>query len=152
VQYRPAAKADVPAMARIRAEEWESTEYWQERIVGYLDGTSHPHQSLEYRAAFVAIHDEVVIGFVAGHLTRRYGCTGELQWINVAAAHRGRGIAAGLLRTMAAWFVAQNATYVCVDVDPANASARRLYGRHGAKELNPHWLVWTNIGTVLGEA
>jgi hypothetical protein len=39
---------------------------------------------LTERAAFVAIDDGDLVGFVAGHKTRRLGCDGELQWINVA--------------------------------------------------------------------
>lgn len=136
-------------MARIRAEEWETIEYWLARIAGYLDGTQDPRNSLPTRGAFVATLDDEVVGFVAGHLTHRYGCTGELEWINVARTHRGRGFASALLRTIAAWFVESSATNVCVDVDPANLSARRLYESHGARQLNPHWLVWDDIGTVV---
>jgi GNAT superfamily N-acetyltransferase len=136
-------------MARIRAEEWETVDYWLARIAGYLDGTQDPRNSLPPREAFAATLDDEVVGFVAGHCTQRHGCTGELEWINVASAHRGRGIASALLRAIAAWFVESRATNVCVDVDPANLSARRLYETHGARELNPHWLVWDDIGTVL---
>jgi ribosomal protein S18 acetylase RimI-like enzyme len=136
-------------MARIREAEWETIEYWQARIVGYLEGTRDPRNSLAAREAFVATVDDEVVGFIAGHLTSRHGCTGELEWINVATTHRGRGIASALLRVMAGWFVETNATNVCVDVDPANHAARRLYESHGARELKPHWLVWDDIGTVL---
>ena len=149
MRIRPATAADVPAMARIRAEEWESFEYWLARIAGYLEGTHSPRNSLPTRAAFVASIDDAIIGFVAGHLTDRYGCTGELEWINVTGTHRGRGVASALLRAIAAWFVDAGATHVCVDVDPANLSARRLYESHGARALNPHWLVWDDIGIVL---
>jgi GNAT superfamily N-acetyltransferase len=140
----------VAEIARLRAEEWETNEYWMARIAGYLDGTQDPRNSLPARQAFVATVDDVVVGFVAGHLTTRYGCTGELEWINVARTHRGRGIASALLGAIAAWFVEVNATNVCVDVDPANVSARRLYESHGARELNSHWLVWDDIGTIVG--
>jgi GNAT superfamily N-acetyltransferase len=136
-------------MARIRAEEWETIEYWMARIAGYLDGSQDPRNSLSTREAFVALVENEVVGFVAGHLTHRHGCTGELEWINVARTHRGRGIASALLHAIAAWFVEANATKVCVDVVPANLSARRLYESHGARELNPHWLVWDDIGTIV---
>ncbi len=136
-------------MARLRAEEWETIEYWVARITGYLGGTQDPRNSLSARQAFVATVDDEVVGFVAGHLTHRYGCTGELEWINVARTHRSRGIASVLLRAIAEWFVEANATKVCVDVDPANLSARRLYESHGARELNPHWLVWDDIGAIV---
>ena len=136
-------------MARIREAEWETAEYWQARIAGYLEGTQDPRNSLPEREAFIATVGDEVVGFIAGHLTTRFGCTGELEWIIVEKAHRGRGIASALLRAIAGWFVETSATNVCVDVDPANLSARRLYESHGARVLNPHWLVWDDIGTVL---
>jgi hypothetical protein len=47
------------------------------------------------RAVFVATeNEELVIGFVAGHLTKSFDCDAELQWINVIAEKRGQGIAA----------------------------------------------------------
>jgi GNAT superfamily N-acetyltransferase len=137
-------------MARIREAEWETIEYWQARIAGYLDGTQNPRNALPTREAFVVTVEDEVVGFVAGHLTNRHGCTGELEWLNVARAHRGRGIASALLRAMAGWFVETSATRVCVDVDPANSAARRLYESRGARELEPHWLVWDDIGGMLG--
>jgi GNAT superfamily N-acetyltransferase len=136
-------------MARIRAAEWGDEEYWRARIAGYLKGDVNPRHALMARVIYVAIADESVVGLVAGHLTRRYGCDGELEWINVTAAARGDGIASGLLREMAAWFAGMKALRICVDVDPANATARRFYLRHGAETLNPHWLVWRDISVVL---
>ena len=100
------------------------------------------------RAAFVAEVGENVVGFVAGHLTNRYQCEGELQWINVAPDQRGRGIAGSLLVAMAGWFKQQNARRICVDVVPENIAARGLYASHGAVPLNPHWMVWEDITEV----
>jgi ribosomal protein S18 acetylase RimI-like enzyme len=88
---------------------------------------------------------------IAGHLTRRYACDGELQWIYVIPKRRGSGIASELLRLLAAWFAEQKASRICVDVDPANTTARRFYTRRGAANLNEHWLVWHDINVVLGE-
>ena len=103
------------------------------------------------RINYVALEGESLVGFVAGHLTRRYACHGELQWINVVPEWRGKEIASELLRRLAAWFAEQKASRICVDVDPANTAARRFYTRHGAEDLNPHWLVWNDIKVVLGE-
>ena len=89
--------------------------------------------------------DDTLAGFVAGHLTRRYGCDGELQWINVHPEWQRRHVGSALFREMASWFVAQRAVRICVDVDPANGPARAFYERHGAQELNRHWLVWDDI-------
>lgn len=150
VYYRRADKSDIPAMARIRAAEWGSDEYWRTRISRYLDCELHPQQALMPRISYVSLEDHSLAGFIAGHLTRRYGCDGELEWINVIPECRGTGIASGLLRLLAAWFVEQKASRICVDVDPTNAAARRFYTRHGAEYLNEHWLVWNDIKVVLG--
>jgi ribosomal protein S18 acetylase RimI-like enzyme len=149
VCYRLAEKSDIPAMARIRAAEWETEEYWRRRISGYLACELHPQHALLPRVSYVALEGDSIIGFVAGHLTRRYGCDGELEWINVSPQRRGTGIAAELLRLMAAWFVKQDATRVCVDVEPSNTVARRFYMRHGAKTLNAHWLIWNDINLII---
>jgi ribosomal protein S18 acetylase RimI-like enzyme len=97
---------------------------------------------LTTRAAFVAIDGSDLVGFVAGHKTRRFGCDGELQWINVVKERRGLGIANQLMTKIGTWFVAQDARRICVNVDPANLTARRLYTRHGAHLLNNHWMTW----------
>ncbi len=147
---RLANQSDVGAMARIRAAEWESEEYWSGRISSYLGGESHPNHALAARVIYVAAADGTVVGFIAGHLTRRYGCEGELQWIDVIRERRRSGIASQLLRCLAAWFSEKKASRICVDVDPANAAGRAFYIRHGAESLNRHWLVWNDIGVALG--
>jgi ribosomal protein S18 acetylase RimI-like enzyme len=151
IEYRPADPSDVPAMARIRAAEWETEEYWRARIARYMDCELQPQQALLPRALYVALEGEggAVVGLIAGHLTRRYQCDGELEWINVAPQYRGSEVAPALLRLLAAWFAGQKARRICVDVDPSNEAARRFYTRHGAGPLNPHWLVWHDINVVL---
>jgi ribosomal protein S18 acetylase RimI-like enzyme len=148
VCYRLFQESDIPAMARIRAAEWETEEYWRLRISRYLACELHPQRALLPRVSYVALENDSLVGFVAGHLTERYGCDGELEWINVAPQCRGTGTASGLLRLMAAWFIEQKATRVCVDVEPSNAVARRFYMHQGAEVLNPHWLVWNDISVV----
>lgn len=145
LHIRPATNADIPAMAAIRAAESQSQEFWERRIAGYLAGTHNPQQALPERAAFVAEEAGAIAGFVAGHRTRRYHCNGELEWINTAAAHRGQGIAAALLARMAAWFVAQQALRVCINVAPDNAPAVAFYRRHGAQPLDEFFMEWPDI-------
>lgn len=151
VHYRLSEKSDVPAMARIRAQEWETEEYWNTRISRYLDRELHPQHALLPRVSYSALQGDSLVGFIAGHLTRRFACDGELEWINVIPERRESGVASELLRLLAAWFVEQNAFRICVDVAPANTTARRLYMRHRAEALNPHWLVWNDIRVVLGQ-
>jgi ribosomal protein S18 acetylase RimI-like enzyme len=148
--YRQAHESDIPAMARIRAAEWGSEEYWRARISGYVSCKLHPQKALMPRVIYVSLEGDSIVGFIAGHLTRRYACDGELEWINVVAERRGSGIALELLRRLAAWFVEQGASRICVDVDPANTAARRFYTRHGAEYLNQSWLVWIDIKVALG--
>lgn len=151
VKYREAAKTDIAAMARIRAASWGDEEYWQKRILGYMECEIHPQKALKPRVGYVAVKNEAVVGLIAGHLTQRHGCDGELEWIDVAAEQRGSGIAAGLLQCLAKWFVERKALKICVDVQPTNTVARRFYARHGAEELNPHWMIWKDMSKVLAE-
>lgn len=151
-RYRKADAGDVPGMASIRAREWGTDEYWVERIGGYLRREIHPEHSLPTRVAFIAEADGMTVGFVAGHITRRYDCSGEMEWINVLPEYREHGIALGLLRLLAGWFTQNGAPRVCVDVSPANAAARRFYARHGAVPLKRHWLVWEDITALAGRS
>jgi GNAT superfamily N-acetyltransferase len=137
VLYRRSEKTDIRDMARIRALEWGDLEYWQKRIVQYLYGELNPRGALVSRIAYVAVEEHAVIGLVAGHLTRRYSCDGELQWINVVPERRGTGVASGLLRLLAGWFADQGALKICVDVEPSNTAARAFYLRYGAETLKP---------------
>lgn len=146
--YRQAELSDVPAMARLRAQDWGSEEYWRERIQLYLCGQLDPKGARPSRAGFVCADEEEIVGLIAGHLTRRFGCDGELEWISVGAAYRGQKIGSGLLKKLAEWFAAQGARFICVDVDPANEPARRFYAAHGAYDLRPHWMAWEDIATV----
>src|SRR5208282_638413 len=139
ISYRLAGISDVPAMSRIRAAEWETEEYWQVRITKYMNCELHPQHALMPRVNYVAVEGDALVGFIAGHLTRRHACDGELEWINVIPERRGSAVASELLRILAAWFAEQKASRICVDVDPANSTARRFYQRHGAQVLNPHW-------------
>jgi RimJ/RimL family protein N-acetyltransferase len=145
VLFRTVEPHDVPALAAIRAEGWETQDYWKKRIRTYLDGTNNPQQALPERALFVAEEKGILVGFVAGHRTRRHGCDGELEWINITTAHRGHGLSLQLLLRMATWFVEQEAFRVCVNVRSENQPAVALYSRAGAQPLCPGWMVWADI-------
>jgi GNAT superfamily N-acetyltransferase len=150
---RLAEERDVEAMAAIRARRWGTRDFWVERIGPYLKGKYFPQQALPARAVFVADNDgAVVVGFVAGHQTRRFGCDGELEWIDVAEEWRRTGIAAKLLAHAGSWFVQNGLGRVCVNVDPDNAPARGFYAKHGAVALNDYWMVWEDAGSMSGPA
>jgi predicted GNAT family acetyltransferase len=145
ISFRTVEDSDIPAMARIRADEWGGMEFWIDRIARYKHGEHSPQKSLPERIIFVAVNDEGdVVGFVAGHRTQRHNCDGELQWVNVAGPNRGCGIAEKLIAKMGLWFVEQNAQRICVNVDSQNATARRLYARCGARDLSDQWMIWDN--------
>lgn len=151
IKYRMANDPDIPQMACLRAEQWGTEDYWEERISGYIRGDKNPQQSLAPRIIYSATKDEAVIGFIAGHLTKRFGCEGELQWINVAPDYRGLGIASRLLQQLTTWFISQSALYICVNCAPDNAIGQKFYRQHGAETLNEHWLIWKDIGVTLSK-
>ncbi len=143
VQYRKAGLADVPKLVGLPRPGEAGGDH---RMLQYLAGEHHPQQALPPRVLWMASAGESPIGYTAGHLTRRFGCDGELQWIYVVAEHRRSGVASALLRLLAEWFVEHDARRVCVDV--GDDEARPFYRRHGAVELNRHWMVWEDIGEV----
>ncbi|RXH56992.1 GNAT family N-acetyltransferase [Granulicella sibirica] len=147
--YRTARPSDIAGMASLRAQTWGTEDYWQSRIRGYMDGTINPQHALPSRTLFVAMVGDEVIGLIGGHLTQRFDCEGELEWIDVAPAHRGSGVASALFLELGEWFVRQDAKRVCVNVEPTNHAALRFYRKHGSETLNEHWQVWPDIGASL---
>ena len=99
------------------------------------------------RIIYIASDGDENIGFVAGHLTQRYGCAGELKWIDVGTVYRRKGIASQLVQLLANWFISQKAFKICVD--PGNEGARQFYKRNGALDLNEHWLFWEDMSTMI---
>jgi GNAT superfamily N-acetyltransferase len=142
---RQATEFDVPAMAQLR-----DTSAWvggasAERMVLYLRGLHHPQHAQAPRIAFVAEDGNGLAGFIAGHLTTRFDCDGELQWLLVAPEARGGPTATHLSAHLRDWFIAQGARRVCVNVEAGNVRARQFYTRMGATELSAHWMVWSDV-------
>jgi hypothetical protein len=146
ITYRQVERGDIPALAHIRAAEWGGEEYWIDRITGYLDGPHNPQKALPSRVIYVAVEDNTLIGFIAGHLTERFNCDGELEWINVVSKQRGSSAASELFHLLVEWFVQHQAARICVNCAPDNERAFRFYTRHGAAPMNEHWLLWDDIG------
>lgn len=142
--YRPATPADVPDIVRCRAGDQDFGGA-DPRMGLYLEGSHHPQQALEPRVIFVGLEADRVVGYIGGHLTRRFDCDGELQYLYVAPQHRRQGVAGGLLARLAGWFAERGASRVCVDVEPDNAGARAFYARHGAVDLSEYWMVWPDV-------
>lgn len=120
-------------------------------MVAYFEGRHHPQQALAPRTGYVAEVDGEVVGYVAGHLTRRFGCDGEIQYLFVASALRRRGIARELLARLAEWFAGRGVSRVCVNVNLESPGARPFYLSLRATDINPYWMEWHDI-RVLREA
>jgi len=143
ILYRLATAEDIVSLTNIRAKHRETTEFWIYSISSYLDNSRSPQKALKTRIIYTASINAIVIGFISGHLSTRYGCQGELQWLDVLEEYRRQGIATELLNILLDWFRNQNAYKICVD--PGDEIARGFYISNGAKNLNEHWLHWENI-------
>ncbi|HEX5436464.1 MAG TPA: GNAT family N-acetyltransferase [Gemmatimonadaceae bacterium] len=148
IQYREATSADVPAMAQARLTD-PTAGTADPRMAAYFDGRHHPQQALLPRVGYVAVANNAVIGYIAGHRTRRLGCDGEVQYLYVTVQYRRQGVATALLRVLAEWFRAQGVARVCVNVDAESPPAPPFYVRCGATPLSPYWYIWPDIGVLL---
>lgn len=144
VVYRHATVEDVVAMTQCRVEDAASGPA-DPRMGPYLDGRHHPRHALAPRAGYVAVERDRIVGYIAGHLTRRYDCDGEIQYLFVAPGCRRRGIGSELLARLFQWFREERASRICVDVVPENAVARTFYRRYGAITFNRGWLVFPEV-------
>lgn len=149
VRYREATIADVPAIARLCAESRQEEGYWKARIEGYLNLEFNPHQATTDRMICVAIKKEIIIGFIAGHLTKRQEYAGQIQWIGTALQNRRVGIASELLSILSEWFIGHDVKSVRVDIDPENTAAQEFYRHHHASGINQYWLYWDDIAVVV---
>jgi GNAT superfamily N-acetyltransferase len=147
VSYREATNQDILWLAKIRADNSETEEYWNNRISKYIAGDHNPQYALKPRIIYVATSNGLIIGFVAGHLSSRYDCEGELQWIDIIDVYRKGGIATELVKKLAYWFIKKAAYKVCVD--PGNDIARLFYEKNGAENLNDHWMFWKDIRKIV---
>lgn len=118
-------------------------------MAAYLDGNHHPRQALPPRIAFIALVADDVVGYIAGHATTRYDCSGEVQYLYVAPGHRRSGVAQSLLREVARWFSANHIRRVCVNADLESEGAVAFYVAQGAVPLNRHWYVWEDVTVLL---
>lgn len=144
IRFRPADLADVPGLVGLPRPGEAGGD---PRMLQYLAGEHHPRHALPPRVMWMAEEDAGPVGYAAGHLTRRFRCDGELQWIYVVRRCRRAGVGAELLRRVALWFLDQGASRICVDV--GDEEARSFYRRLGATELRPHWMVWEHVGDVV---
>ena len=148
VTYRPAQRSDIPRMFAIWSIESGEGGTSLERMTGYFDGLHNPQRALPPRVIFLAEQGDSLLGYIAGHLTERFDCDGELEWLYVVPERRRSGIASGLILQLAAWFQQYSAARVCVNVLGTNTSAIRFYARHGASPMKPGWMLWNRIAVA----
>jgi ribosomal protein S18 acetylase RimI-like enzyme len=147
IQFREASRADVVAMARCRLTDPGDNGIADPRMEAYFEGRHHPQQALAARVGYVALDNHEVVGYIAGHLTTRHGCQGELQYLFVSPAFRRRGIGRKLVHLLAKWFQAQGAEKVCVALaDDSPVEAKPFFENVGAAPLKKFWYAWDRIG------
>ena len=144
IHFRTATVADVPAMEASRETDPEVGPA-DHRMAAYIAGIHHPQQALPPRVVYVALQGSTVVGYIAGHLTRRYSCEGEVQYLFVSTPYRRGSIASALLERLSRWFAEHGASKICVDVNPNSPGARPFYVHAGATMLSAHWMVWSDI-------
>jgi len=149
LSYREVTSADVAAMAGCRLGDADAGPA-DARMAAYFDGLHHPQQALLPRAGYAAFAGDALVGYIAGHLTRRYGYDGEVQYLYVAPDYRRRGVASALLRLLVEWFQQQGVARVCVNADPDSPAAAPFYVSQGTSPLNRYWYAWEDVGTVPG--
>ena len=145
--FRPSSSADVVLMEQCRSVDADAGPA-DPRMAAYLDGRHHPQQALALRTAFIALKNEVVVGYIAGHATTRLGCDGEVQYLYVTPRCRRHRVAATLLRLLAEWFSEHGIRRVCVNVDVDSHGAVPFYNACGAASLNKYWYVWEDIAVL----
>ena len=145
VTFRAAQRSDIPRMFSIWSIESGEGGTSLERMSGYFDGLHNPQRALRPRVIFLAEEDDSLLGYIAGHLTQRFDCDGELEWLYVIPTRRRSGIASGLMPILVEWFQQQNAARVCVNVAAENTPAVHFYAEHGASPMKPGWMLWEDI-------
>jgi GNAT superfamily N-acetyltransferase len=149
IQFREVTRADVAAMARCHLTD-PANSVADSRMAAYFADQHHPQQALYARIGYVALVNDAIVGYIAGHRTTRHGCAGEVQYLFVAPRYRRRGIATALLRLLAKWFYSQTAAKVCVALaDDSPKQAKPFYESVGATPLKKYWYAWEDIGAVL---
>ena len=116
------------------------------RWKAYIRKEHHPRDAKDPRVIYIAIIGGKIVGFVAGHLTERFGLDGELQSIYIHPEYQQLGLGTQLVIALAKWFKKWNAKAVCVDHKDGSEGFYIKLGAH----LNEHgWLVWDNFFDIL---
>lgn len=146
---------DVPAIVDVTNRSFEDAfnkPFYLEREAAihrwkaYMHKEHHPQKAKDPRIVYVAIIDQEIVGFIAGHLTERFDLEGELQSIYILPEYQRYGLGTQLVITLAKWFKKWNAKEVCVD---HKGGSEGFYIKLGARPNNHGWLVWDNFLNLL---
>lgn len=125
VRLRPATEADIPALVALEQNFPEDDRFpvrtWRRLLRG---------QSM----AYVAISDGEICG-AAVYLYRTGTKVARLYSLTVAPYHRGKGIAPALMAAGEADAARRGCNRVRLEVRQSNATAIRLYERHGFRVM-----------------
>jgi len=123
-------EVDFPA----RLQRWSS----------YLSGKSSPQGALAERVVFKACVDGKMIGYIAGHLTTRYGKDAEIQSFYILKENQRAGVGGKLLLRLIEWATRHKARSLCVGIAPENRY-KSFYLKYGGRHLSPHWIYWDDM-------
>jgi len=116
---------------------------WQSYFLKQSPLTSKPE-----RIILKAVDGEEIIGYLAGHLTTRFGMDAEIQSFYILHEYQRQGIGTALLCRFSDWLKTHQGVSLCVGVLPANPY-KAFYLKNGGKYLNEHWIIWNDVSVIL---
>jgi GNAT superfamily N-acetyltransferase len=116
---------------------------WQTYFAGQSPASSKPE-----RVVFKAVADGKIIGFIAGHLTDRYGKDAEIQNFYILKPYQRQGAGTTLLKQLVGWLLANNAESLCVGI-AADNPYQEFYLKHGGFYINEHWIGWDHLAALV---
>jgi GNAT superfamily N-acetyltransferase len=146
---RVEVRSKLRSIPRLAAGSAVDVDARRERWRTYLSGVS-PETSRPERIVLKAVGDGETVGYLAGHLTTRFGLDAEIQSFYVLRERQRRGIGTALLARFVSWLRAHGAATLCVGIAPENPY-QAFYLKHGGAHLNPHWIAWTDLGALPGD-
>jgi GNAT superfamily N-acetyltransferase len=123
----------------IRLYRWET----------YFNGTS-PASSKPPRVIYKAVTGGTIIGYIAGHLTNRYGLDAEIQSFFITKEYQRNGTGKQLLKMFLEWLLIQRVKSLCAGINPVN-KYQAFYLKYGGKYLNEHWIWWEDVEELLNK-
>lgn len=114
----------------------------------YLSGASSPKLARRERVAFKACADDKMVGFIAGHLTNRFGKDVEIESFYTLEDDQQTGAWGQLLLHFIEWARGHEAKSLCVGVGPELNEYREFFIKYGATYLNPRWIYWDDMAAL----